>query len=175
MTLEVAYWLALGLGLGLLVLSLLLGDVFDVLPFEFGGGDFSAAPVFFTATAAFGAGGLIGQLVFEMGNASVLTGLAGAVLVGGLTAVLFAALTRQEAVETFERSKLVGMRGRATLALGPDKTGRVTVQYAGMTRSLSATSHEDIKAGEEIVVRDVVGNSLTVARPEGAPADREPQ
>jgi membrane protein implicated in regulation of membrane protease activity len=35
-----------------------------------------------------------------------------------------------------------------------------------MTRSLTATSKEEIPAGEEVVVRDVVGNVLTVARPE---------
>lgn len=176
MTLEYAYWLALGLGLGLLVLSLLLDDLFDFLPFDFGGGgDFSAAPVFFTAAAAFGAGGLIGRLVFNLGASSILAGLGAGVVVGGLTAALFVALKRQEAVEGFERVKLVGMRGRATLAIGPGKMGRVTVQYAGMTRSLSAMSDEEIKAGEEIVVRDVVGSSLTVTRPENAPADRDPQ
>lgn len=167
MSLEAAYWLLLGLGLGLLVLSLVLGDLFDFLDFldlDFLGGDFSPAPVFFTAMGAFGGGGLLGINALGMGaGGSLLTGLASAVLLGGLAALLFAALRRQEAGEGFITEQLIGARGRCTLALGPNKTGRVLITHSGMTRSFSATSDSMIAAGAEIVVTDTVGNALTVA------------
>jgi membrane protein implicated in regulation of membrane protease activity len=165
-TLEAAYWLALAVGLGLLVLSLLLGDLFDFLDFlafDFLGGDFSAAPVFFTATGAFGAGGLLGLNAFGLGTGgSVLAGLGCAVVLGGLAALLFAALRRQESREGFNISQLVGARGRCTLAIEPGRTGRVSIHHAGMTRSLSATSDTSVASGEEIVVVDAIGSTLSV-------------
>jgi len=98
-SLEAAYWLLLGVGLGLLVLSLVLGDLFDFLnflDFDLLGGDFSPAPVFFTAMGAFGGGGLLGINAFGLGaGGSLLTGLASALLLGGLATMLFAALRRQ--------------------------------------------------------------------------------
>jgi membrane protein implicated in regulation of membrane protease activity len=166
-TLELAYWLALGIGLGFLVLSLLLGDMFDFLSFgdfEFGG-DFAAGPVFFTAAGAFGAGGLLGLNAFELSSGmSVLVGLGFSVVLGGLSGVLFAALGRQEAKESFSTDKLVGSRGRCTLAVVPPAQGRVAIQHSGMTRTHSATSDEAISVGEEVVVVDVIGSTLRVAR-----------
>lgn len=169
MTLELAYWLALGIGLGLLVLALLLGDVFDFINFLDVdiGGDFAAAPIFFTATAAFGAGGLLGINAFGLSSGmSVLVGLAFSVVLGGLSGLLFAALGRQEAEEGYSTDKLLGSRGRCTLAVGPGKQGRVAVQHSGMTRSHSATSDQAIATGEEVVVVDVIGSTLRVARVE---------
>jgi membrane protein implicated in regulation of membrane protease activity len=175
-SLEAAYWLLLGLGLGFLVLSLLLGDLFDFLDFldfDLLGGDFSPAPVFFTAMGAFGGGGLLGINAFGLGaGGSLLTGLASALLLGGLATALFAALHRQEAVEGFSTEQLIGARGRCTLAVGPNKTGRVLITHGGMTRSFSATSDTTIPTGAEVMVTDTVGNALTVApaaaqRPQG--------
>lgn len=171
MTLELAYWLALGIGLGLLVASLLLGDLFDFINFidlDFGG-DFAAAPIFFTATGAFGAGGLLGLNAFEVSRgASVLIGLGFAVVLGGLSGVLFAALGRQESKETYSTDKLVGARGRCTLELVPGRQGKVAVRHEGMTRSHTATSDEAVAVGEEIVVVDVIGSTLRVARADKA-------
>lgn len=164
-TVEFAYWIALGAGLGLLILSLLLGDVFDFFNLEIAGGDFAAAPVFFAATAAFGAGGLIGIKGFEFGTGgSIYLGLGTGVSMGALTGLLFFALRRQESVEGFEMSKLVGLRGRCTVAVGPGRVGRVTVQFAGMSRALTARSGEEIAVGEEVVIQDVIGTTITVAR-----------
>ena len=177
MELETAYWLALGVGLGLLVLSLLLGDVFDFLnflDFDIGGADFAATPVFFSVAAAFGAGGLLGLNVFELtAGGSILMGLGVGVVLGGLTAALFAALGRQEAKESFSIDRLVGARGRCTLAISSGRTGRVAVQYGGMTRNHSATSSQEIAVGEEVVVVDVVGNVLRVDRPGASPGSAQ--
>lgn len=165
MTIELVYWIALGFGLGLLILSLLLGDVFDFLDIDLPGAEISVAPVFFAAVAAFGAGGLFGMKAFQMQTGgSIFMGLATGAGMGILTAGLFALLRRQEAKEGFELDQLVGLRGRATLAIGPGRVGKVQITHAGMTRSITATSNEEIGTGEEIVVRDLVGRTLNVSK-----------
>ena len=168
MSLEVWYWIALGVGVGFLVMSLVFGDVFDFLDFlNLDIGDSIAlTPVLFTAIAAFGAGGLLGLGAFSVtSGVSVLIGLASAIVFGGLAAAFFAALGRQEAPQAFATSQLVGARGRCTLVIVPGRTGRVAIQHEGMTRSFTATSTEEIQAGEDVVVVEAVGNSLQVSRP----------
>lgn len=166
MSLEVAYWIALGLGTGFLLLSIVLGDVFDFLDFlDFGLGDsFAATPVLFTSLAAFGGGGLLALNAFELSaGASIFAGLGSSILAGGVAAVLFVALHRQEAGPGFTLDQLVGARGRCTLAISSGKEGKVAILHDGMTRSLSASSRHDIAVGEDVVVDDTVGNSLRVS------------
>lgn len=168
-SLELIYWIALGVGLGLLLVSVVFGDVFDFLDVDIGGTDLAIMPMFFTAVSAFGAGGLIGTEAFGLGQggsivAGIGTGLAG----GGLTGLLFAVLRRQESEGAFELSALVGARGRCSLAIGPGRVGRVSVTHAGMTRTFGASSTDEIASGDEVVVKDVIGSQLVVARPQAA-------
>ena len=167
MTLEAAYWVALGVGTGFLLLSIVFGDIFnflDFLDFDIGDG-LSITPVFFTAVAAFGAGGLLGLDAFGLSQGgSVLAGIGGGVLFGGLAAAFFVLLSRQEAPEGFTKSRLVGTRGNCALAIEPGRQGRVSLQHEGMTRTLAATSDERIAVGEEVVVADVVADVLKVTK-----------
>ena len=170
-TLELVYWVALGLGLIVLAISVVLGDIFDFFDIDIGDSGLPIVPVFFAAMATFGAGGLIAIEAFGFGSGGSIavglgTGVGGAVLAG----LLFFFLRRQEAGDGFEMSQLVGQRGRVTLAVGPGKVGRVAVSFGGLTRSFSAGSAEEIPPGEDIVVTDVVGHTIKVARPDRAPA-----
>jgi membrane-bound ClpP family serine protease len=163
--LELVYWITLGLGLALLLLSLLLGDLFDFLSVDLPGGDFSAAPVFFAAVSAFGAGGLLGLEAFGLGTGgSVASGLGTGAVMGFLTALLFLALRRQESAEPFGLSQLIGLRGRCAVAIDSGGRGKVSVYHAGMTRSFPATSADAIAEGQEVVVTDVLGSVLTVSK-----------
>lgn len=164
MGLEVAYWIALGVGAGFLVLSILLGDVFDFIDFDLGDG-ISATPVLFTAIAGFGGGGLLALKASELDpGESVVVGLVSAVALGGLAFVFFKVLGGQEAEGAFSASQLVGSQGRCIVAIKPGASGRVLVPHEGMTRSFTATSDEEIASGDEIVVHGAIGNSLKVAR-----------
>ena len=166
-TLEAAYWIALGVGTVFLLLSVVLGDIFDFLDFlDFDLGDsFSATPVFFTGVAAFGGGGLLALNAFGLSRgASVVAGLGGSFVLGGLAAAFFALLHRQEAKEAFTKSRLIGVRGSCVLAIQPGRQGRVSLHHEGMTRTLTATSADAISVGEEIVVDDVVGDALRVSK-----------
>jgi len=165
-SLELIYWVTLGVGLGLLILSVVLGDVFDFLDIDIGGTDLAIVPMLFTAISAFGAGGLIGTEAFGLGQGgSIIAGISTGIAVGALTGLLFAALRRQESEGAFQITELVGERGLCTLAIGPGRVGRASVTHAGMTRTFSASSDEEIASGEEIVVKDVIGSQLSVARP----------
>ena len=177
MSLEAAYWIALAVGASFLLLSILLGDVFDFLDFlDFDIGDgFSVTPVLFTALAAFGGGGLLALDAFEASRGwSIVSGLGSGIVAASLAAALFAALHRQEAGEGFAVTQLVGARGRCTLAIRPGKEGRVAVHHEGMTRTFTATSAGEIGAGEDIVVLDVVGTSLKVSRSEETAEPKRP-
>ncbi|MDQ3981310.1 MAG: hypothetical protein M3271_01365 [Actinomycetota bacterium] len=170
MTLETWYWLALAVGVGFLLLSLVFGDLFDFIDVDLGDG-FAATPVFFTAIAAFGGGGLLAVEAFEASaGTSVLGGLGTSVVAGFLAAALFKVLGRQEAGEGFSISELVGARGRCTLAIRPGKEGRVAIQARGMTRNIAAVADVAIAAGDEVVVLDALGNSIKV----GLTSERTP-
>ena len=165
-SLELIYWITLGVGLGLLLLSVLVGGVFDFLDVDIGGTDLAIAPMFFTAVSAFGAGGLIGTEAFGLGQGgSIFVGIGTGLAGGAVTGLLFVVLRRQEAEDAFQLSALIGERGRCSLAIAPGRVGRVSVSHAGMTRTLSASSAQEIASGEEIVVKDVIGSQLSVARP----------
>ena len=164
MTLEVWYWVALGGGVGFLLLSLVFGDLFSFIDVDFGDG-FAATPVFFTIVAAFGGGGLLAITAFEASaGTSVFAGLGTSVVSGGLAAAFFRVLGKQEAGEGFSIGELVGARGRCTLAIRSGKEGRVAVQARGMTRNLTAVSDTDVAVGDEVVVLDALGSSIKVGR-----------
>jgi membrane protein implicated in regulation of membrane protease activity len=170
MTLEMGYWIVLLVGAGFLLLTVVLGDI-DFLNFlDFDIGDtFSATPVFFTAIAAFGGGGLLALNAFGTGTGgSVLIGLLSGIGAGALATGFFYLLGKQTAGEGFTIAKVAGERGRVTLAIQPGKEGRVAIQHEGMTRTLTATSAEAIASGEDVVVTDVVGNVVTVTRAQSA-------
>ncbi|MGH2806066.1 MAG: hypothetical protein ACRDKT_02200 [Actinomycetota bacterium] len=171
MTLEVGYWIALGVGAAVLLLSVVLGDVFDFLSFiDLDLGDsFSATPVFFTAIAAFGGGGLLALNAFDASTGgSVVIGLFSGIVAGVLAGGFFYLLGKQAAGEGFTISKVAGARGRVTLAIQPGKEGRVAILHEGMTRNLTATSAEAIANGEDVVVTDVIGNVVRVTKAESA-------
>ncbi|MDQ4026323.1 MAG: hypothetical protein M3217_12680 [Actinomycetota bacterium] len=171
MGLELWYWIALGAGVGFLLLSLVFGDLFDFIDVDLGDG-FAVTPVFFTVVAAFGGGGLLAIEAFEASaGVSVFAGLGTSVVAGALAAGFFKMLGRQEAGDGFSIAELVGARGRCTLAIRPGKEGRVAVQARGMTRNIAAVSDTEIAAGDEVVVLDALGNSLKVGRTsEGTPS-----
>ena len=164
MGLEFAYWVALGVGAGFLVASILLGDVLDIFDFDFGDG-VAATPILFTTLAGFGAGGLLAIKAADIDDGpSIIVGLVSAFALGGLAMLFFKALGRQESEGAFSASQLVGAEGRCIVAITPGNTGRVLVPHQGMTRSFTATSDEDIASGSEIVVSGAIGNSLKVTR-----------
>ncbi len=117
------------------------------------------------ALAGGGAGGLFAVLVLEVSPWSSLIAAAGwFALIGLLARWGLVTIERSDERETFERAKLVGLTAIVSAGIQAGRVGRVMVQYAGMTRSLDASSDEDIEREAEVVIDDVVGGELRVSR-----------
>ncbi|HVL81709.1 MAG TPA: hypothetical protein VM840_08965 [Actinomycetota bacterium] len=104
MNVELVYWLALGTGLVLLLVSLVAGDLFGFADVDAFRGRLPLAPVLFSALAAFGSGGLAGSEALRLGQGGSLAAGAAAALVTGLvTLMLFALLNRAETRHRYPR------------------------------------------------------------------------
>lgn len=169
MKVEILYSVAFGAG-SIATVALLLGSS------EARRDDRARSPfrgaVATVAVAGFGAGGLLAALVLdvELPGSFVAAGL-WFVLIGSLAAWGIRAIERADERESFDRAKLVGMTAIVSSGIQAGKVGRVTVQYAGMTRSLDASSDEDIEREVEVVIDGVVGGGLRVSRKIARPGE----
>ena len=129
------------------------------------GGRSSRGPVSSVALAGFGAGGLFASLVLDAETPGTLAAaVLWTVLLGALAWWGIRTIERAEERESFDRAKLVGMTAVVSTGIPAGKVGQVTVQYAGMTRSLDASSDEDIEREVKVVIDGVVGGELRVSR-----------
>jgi membrane protein implicated in regulation of membrane protease activity len=129
------------------------------------GGRSIGGPVASVALAGFGAGGLFASLVLDVRTAgSLLAAFLWLVLLAALAWWGIRTIERAEERESFDRAKLVGMTAVVSTGIPAGKVGQVTVQYAGMTRSLDASSEEDIEREVKVVIDSVVGGELRVSR-----------
>lgn len=162
---EAVYWVALLIGVGALLLSIVVGDFLDFIDFDFGDG-VSFTGVFFAALAGVGIGGLLGLAWFDHEGASAATALAGAGLLGFVGRVTFKALSNAEAEDAFKLADLIGHDGRCVVTIPTQSVGRVLVLYQGMSRTFSArgVAGGAFASGDPVRVVDVTGDVLVVER-----------
>lgn len=129
------------------------------------GGRSIRGPIASVALAGFGAGGLFASLVLDVRTAgSLLAAFVWLVLLAVLAWWGIRTIDRADERESFDRAKLVGMTAVVSTGIPAGKVGQVTVQYAGMTRSLDASSDENIEREVKVVIDGVVGGELRVSR-----------
>jgi membrane protein implicated in regulation of membrane protease activity len=129
------------------------------------GGRSIGGPVASVALAGFGAGGLFASLVLEAKTpGTLLAACLWLALLGALAWWGIRTIERADERESFDRAKLVGMTAIVSTGIPAGKVGQVTVQYAGMTRSLDASSDENIEREVKVVIDGVVGGELRVSR-----------
>jgi membrane protein implicated in regulation of membrane protease activity len=145
-------------GLGLVLLSLVLGDLFDGLfgsfDVEFGGGVLST-PVLGSFLASFGFGAAL--IMFATGSNATLG--ARGVVVGGIALVLMRSLINMPTDETVSTSGLAGSTGLVITAIPAAGYGEVTVRHHGNQHKYNAMAAEPLPAGTRITVTDVVSTS----------------
>lgn len=150
-------FLIIGLiGLALLVLCLIIGDVLDgALGLDSVGGDFLSVAGIAGFAAAFGFGaaaveGALGTVV------AVVVGLVAGTLVGAAAAWFTNTLKRSGSDVTVRTDELVGATGRVLHDIPADGYGQVRLTAAGHLTLLNARANEPIPAGTLVTVTEVL-------------------
>jgi len=198
----VAFLLIGGIGFFMLVLTWILGELFDLghgLAGFFGehvgdvsveghhlelghhvegGGMPTPSPlssrVIFAFMTAFGGGGAVASVYGLSTLPSVGIGLGSGLVIGGLVYALTLAVFRQQATSGFEVASLVGKPGRVVIAIPAGGTGQVSVAAGGGSSTLLASARDGdaVPEGSTVRVVQVQGDRLVIERETGAPERR---
>ena len=159
------------LGFVFLLISLVVGDIFDSFGFETGldGGadghgllDSRVISVFVTAFGGFGAIGI------QMGLsivASSLLGLGGGIILGGLVSLFGRFLYTQQATSSVNTAQLIGRPAQVIVSITPGSLGQVSCRVGEerIEKLARARDNREIKAGATVRVDEVAGDSLIVS------------
>jgi membrane protein implicated in regulation of membrane protease activity len=165
-----------GLGFVFLLISLVVGDIFEM----FGGGpeigvdsgidfgflDSRVLAVFITAFGGFGAIGA--QLGFGA-LVSSLIGLLGGVVFGGIVSLFGRFLIGQQASSSVTDNDLIGRTVQVTVAIRSGEIGQITARIGDerIERIARSSSGEEIKAGTIVTVAAIAGDSVIVETERG--------
>ena len=159
-------------GLMLLAVSVIVGEVFDFLNFEFGdvdiggdGGGPITTPAISLGLTAFGATGMITQWAGWGVLPSVVTSFVSAVAFAALGAWIALMFYRQTAGTDDAFVTVVGSVGEVVTSI-TTTPGEVQISSYGSTHTRLARSltNERIPAGTIVRIVDVMGNTLIVER-----------
>src|SRR5688572_31286226 len=159
------------IGFVFLLISLIVGDIFDSLGFDTGvdGGadghgllDSRVISVLVTSFGGFGA------IAIQMGLgivASSLIGLASGVVLGGLVSLFGRFLYKQQSSSSVGSAELVGRTAQVIVAIAPGSLGQVSCRVGEerVEKLARSKDNREIKAGSTVRVEEVAGDSLIVS------------
>ena len=159
------------LGFVFLLISLLVGDLFDSFGFDTGldgAGDGHALldsrviSVFVTSFGGFGAIGIQAGLSIV---ASSLLGLGGGIVLGGLVSLFARFLYKQQSSSSVGTAQLVGRTAQVVVSIAPGSLGQVSCRVGEerVEKLARARDNREIKAGSTVRVEEVAGDSLIVS------------
>lgn len=163
-------------GLAIVIVTLLLGEIFDGLLGAFdvdvGGGIFSA-PVIGSFLAAFGFGAALIMFAGGVGaTAGALGGLASGLVVGGFALTIMRSLMNMPTDATVTTRGLEGVRGTVITPIPAHGYGEVTIRHHGEQRKYNAQAMEDLPSGTPVEVTGVLSASaVTVVRADSRPSE----
>jgi len=165
-----------GVGLLIVLATLVLGEVFDglfgAIDVDAGGGVFSA-PVIGSFLAAFGFGAaLIMTSTGASATTGALGGLASGMVVGGLALLLTRSLINMPTDETVTTRGLEGTPGIVITPIPAQGYGEVTIRHHGEQRKYNAMAAEDLPVGTPVEVTGVLSASAVVVSSTASPSDR---
>ena len=166
-----------GVGFVFLLISLVLGDLFEMAGLDHIGGpdhggmdfgllDSRVLAVFITA---FGGFGVIGAQLGFGAVGSSLAGLLGGVVFAAVVSVFGRFLVGQQASSTVTDNDLIGRTAQVTVSIKPGTVGQITAKIGDerVERVARAKDGTEIAAGSLVKVESVIGDSVIVV-PEGA-------
>ena len=159
------------LGFVFLLVSLVVGDLFDSFGFETGldgAGDSHGLldsrvlSVFVTAFGGFGAIGI--QMGLSIVASSIM-GLVGGIVLGGIVSLFARFLYKQQSSSSVTTAQLVGRTAQVIVSIAPGSLGQVSCRIGEeRVEKLARTrDNREIKAGAMVRVEEVAGDSLIVS------------
>ena len=159
------------LGFVFLLLSMVVGDIFDSFGFDTGldGGadghgllDSRVISVFVTSFGGFGAIGI------QMGLGIVpssLVGLAGGIVLGGLVSLFARFLYKQQSSSSIGTSQMIGRTAQVIVSIGPGSLGQVSCRIGEerIEKLARSKDNREIKAGAMVRVDEIAGDSVIVS------------
>jgi hypothetical protein len=166
----VAAFIVIGaVGLGIVLITLLLGEVLDgifgAFDLDAGGGVFSA-PVIGSFLAAFGFGAAL--IMFSTGvgaTVGALGGLASGAVVGGFALLLMRNLMNMPTDQTVTTQGLEGLPATVITPIPADGYGEVTIRHHGEQRKYNARSSRPLPFGTQATVTAVLSASAVIVDP----------
>jgi hypothetical protein len=158
-----------GAGFIFLLLSLVIGDLFDSfhLNHDFAGTDLGVldSRVISVFVTAFGGFGAIGVQLGWNALASSLFGLVGGLIFGGVVGVFARFLQSQQASSAISAVQLVGRTAQVTVSIKPNQLGQIVCRIGEeKVEKLARTKNEsEIRAGEIVRIEAIAGDSVIVA------------
>lgn len=155
-------------GLALILLSLVLGEVFEGILGAFdvdaGGGVFSG-PVLGAFLASFGFGAALIMYATDVGaGLGALGGLASGVVVGGIALLMMRTLVNMPTDETVTTQGLEGASAIVITAIPAGGYGEVTLRHHGEQRKYNARAAEPITAGTQVSITVVLSTSALMVQ-----------
>lgn len=161
------YFILALVGTAVLVLSVIFGEIFDFLDFDFDDGVHPlSGKVVAVALTAFGATGMITQYYGWDAPMSALTAGLAAALAGALVWWMLSSLYKGSASTDVNISSLVGRHAQVTVGISASSVGEILVPAADSTRHILARSRDGqaIAAGSTVRIVQSMGNVVLVER-----------
>ena len=159
------------LGFVFLLISLVVGDIFDSFGFDTGldgaanGHGFLDSRVLSVFVTSFGGFGAIGIQMGLSIVASSLLGLAGGFVLGGLVSIFGRFLYRQQSTSSVATSQMIGRTAQVIVAITPGSLGQVSCRIGEerIEKLARAKDNQEIKAGSIVRVEEIAGDSVIVS------------
>jgi membrane protein implicated in regulation of membrane protease activity len=146
-------------GVGLLLISLVLGDLLDGLfeGFDIDTGGLLSTEVIGAFLGAFGFGGALLRGAAALSwPLAVGGGLVAGTVVGALALMIVRVVVRMPTDATPRSADLAGKMGRVITRIPADGLGEISVLHAGHRVKMNARAREPIPSGADVVIIDVL-------------------
>lgn len=163
-----------GIGFLFLLLSLLIGDLFEAVGFDFGvdaSHDFGIfdSRVIAVFLTAFGGFGVIGSTLGCGSLVSTLFGLSGGFIFGAIVFYFGKLLYSQQSSSSVSENDLIGRTAQVIVGIKPDQIGQISCLIGEeRVEKLARTANgEEIKAGQLVRIESVNSDSVLVSADDG--------
>ncbi len=156
-------------GLLIVLLSILLGDVIDgMFDLDMLGGDLFSVAGIAAFLGAFGFGGVISVALLDVTWIAVVVGIVAGFLAAWGATSLTRWLKRSESSSTFRSRSMIGTSARVITDIPAGGFGEVRLLGSGQSRKRTARSTVPIKAGTEVWVSAIVSPTAVEVTPSRA-------